>query len=316
MTTPPQSHISPGNAMPGEDPPAAQELSVPVQRQRCATLERRHPAASRVRIYIGNQTAYYAATPVQPFEYAVANGFEAFEWFPDKKADGTGWDEDDLDVETRAAIRKTAQVCQMRLSVHARWDADPFKPESDSILVGGLALARDLGAALFNIHLAVDEGIAAYVRAILPFVVRSAELGLQIAIENTPVTTPEHFNRLFSQIYGLGTERTGHVGMCLDIGHANLCPTTLNDYLGYLDQLDRRVPIIHLHLHENYGDRDAHLPLFTGPSGKDPTGVRGLLERLKKRRFSGSFILEQWPEPPALLNQAYDRLRQLLSNQA
>ena len=42
-------------------------------------------------IRIGNQTAFSALTPLEPFEYAVQNGFTAFEWFPDKKETGEGW---------------------------------------------------------------------------------------------------------------------------------------------------------------------------------------------------------------------------------
>jgi hypothetical protein len=72
------------------------------------------------------------------------------------------------------------------------------------------------------------------------------------------------------------------------------------------------VPIIHLHLHENHGDRDSHLTLFTGPAGRDPAGLSALLERLARRGFSGSGILEQWPQPPELLVQARDRLLELV----
>jgi sugar phosphate isomerase/epimerase len=103
--------------------------------------------------------------------------------------------------------------------------------------------------------------------------------------------------------------------MCLDIGHANLCASTRNDYLGYLDRLDLRVPIIHLHVHENWGDCDSHLPLFTGPAGRDGAGVRGFIERIKRRNYSGSIILEQWPHPPSLLNQAREGLKQLLAEE-
>jgi hypothetical protein len=37
--------------------------------------------------------------------------------------------------------------------------------------------------------------------------------------------------------------------------------------------------------------------------------------RLKKRKFSGSIILEQWPEPHTLLNQARDRLYEILDRE-
>ena len=104
--------------------------------------------------------------------------------------------------------------------------------------------------------------------------------------------------------------------MCLDLGHANLCAATRNDYLKFFDRLDPQLPLIHLHLHENWGDRDSHLPLFTGPSGRDDSGIRGLMERIQRRNFSGSIILEQWPQPPSLLNNARDRLIQLLNETA
>jgi len=39
-------------------------------------------------ICIGNQSAFSATRLLEPFEYAVANGFNAFEWFPDKRLFG------------------------------------------------------------------------------------------------------------------------------------------------------------------------------------------------------------------------------------
>ena len=60
-------------------------------------------------VHIGNQTSCWAATPLDPFEFALASGFDAFEWFPDKKP-GLGWDEADLSEELRAAIRDAARA--------------------------------------------------------------------------------------------------------------------------------------------------------------------------------------------------------------
>ncbi len=100
--------------------------------------------------------------------------------------------------------------------------------------------------------------------------------------------------------------------MCFDLGHANLCQATRNDYLKFLDRIEPHLPIIHVHLHENYGDQDNHLTLFTGPAGRDTSGIRTFLERLNQRRFSGCIILEQWPEPPRLLLDARNRLLMML----
>ena len=264
-------------------------------------------------IDIGNQTAFSATALRDPFDYALANGFDAFEWFPDKKPWGAGWDENSLDASARADIRQAAAARGVRLSVHARWPANPLRADAWPILLKDIALAEDLGAALLNIHLCPEEGLEAYVDALVPLVRRLWETNLQLSIENTPETTPEQFNELFARLHALGAIRMDRLGMCVDMGHANLCASTRNNYLGYFDQLDSLVPIIHLHVHENWGDCDSHLPLFTGPAGRDEAGVRGFIERIKRRNYSGSIILEQWPHPPSLLNQAREGLRQLLA---
>src|SRR5437867_12557694 len=103
-------------------------------------------------IRIGNQTAFSSNTPTQPFEYALSNEFDAFEWFPDKKPWGLGWDESDLSPEQREEIRDAAKARGMRLSVHARCQANPLNRDARPILLKDIALAKDLGAAVLNIH--------------------------------------------------------------------------------------------------------------------------------------------------------------------
>jgi phosphoglucan,water dikinase len=262
-------------------------------------------------IRIGNQTSCWAPTPTEPFDYAVINTFDAFEWFPDKKP-GVGWDDSDLDSQQRQKIRETAQENGIRLSVHARWQANPLYPEASELLHRDLELAKDLGAVLMNIHLYHEAGIQRFVSAITPLIRKTAESGLQLSIENTPEHTPEQFNELFGRMRELESIPAEYVGMCLDLGHANLTAATRNNYLAFVDRLDCNVPIIHLHLHENWGDGDTHLTLFTGPAGRDDSGTRAFIERIQKRNFSGSIIFEQWPQPPSLLNQARDRLLGLL----
>jgi len=261
---------------------------------------------------VGNQTACWAATPTEPFDYALAHAFDAFEWFPDKKP-GAGWDETDLDRPARRQICERARAGGVRLSVHARWGANPLATDGAGVIEKDLELARDLGAVLLNLHFFHEQGPAAFIETILPLMRETAEAGLQLAIENTPEHSPEHFNDLFARLRSL-TAPVSHVGMCFDLGHANLCSATLNDYLAFCDRLDPRVPIIHLHLHENWGDTDSHLPLFTGPASRDDAGIRGLITRLRQRRFSGCAILEQWPHPPSLLDDARDRLLALCNS--
>jgi len=266
------------------------------------------------RIRIGNQTVPSAARPFEPFEYAVENGFDAFEWFLDGYGAGGRWEDVDLDGGARQKLRRTAAQNDISLSIHAPWWLDPFERSGNELLRGSLAFALDVGASNLNIHLSPEKGIEAFVRTLSPFLRTLVDLPLQLSIENIPSAGPEDFNDLFARLAGTGLPIEGSVCMCLDLGHANLYPPTRNDYLGFLDRLGAHVPINHLHLHENWGDEDSHLPLFSGPSAEDASGIEGFVERMKRRGFSGSIILEQWPDPPSLLNQARDRLIRMFAS--
>jgi len=269
------------------------------------------------RLRIGNQTAIACAERMEPFEFALRHGFGAFEWFADKKeypgGSAAGWDESDMDQGLRAWIRDTGEAHDIRFTVHAPWQANPLHPDGVPLLIRSVDFARDIGADLVNLHLNMAEGAPGFVRSLEPVIRYAAESGLRLSIENTPRTTPADFNQTFASLRELDAVGPGTVGMCLDLGHANLCTPTHNDFIRYIDELAPEVPIIHLHVHENYGDADSHLTLFTGPARIDGAGVRAFLERLRRRDYHGALILEQWPRPPQLLIEAATRLRELLS---
>lgn len=263
-------------------------------------------------IRIGNQTAYSAATIYAPFEFALDNGFDAFEWFPDKKNTGAGWMINDIPKKMRAEIRRTAASNDMRLSVHAPWPSDPLTTADAAAFQETVEFADEIGASLLNTHLRPDSGPKIFTYALRPFFTLLQGRDIQLSVENTVYTSPSDFN-LFFDYLKKNTEDIPFVGMCLDIGHANLCSETRNDYLRFLDMLDKEVPIIHIHMHENYGDQDSHLTIFSGPAGKDPSGIEGLIARLKRRNFRGSIIFEQWPDPKSLLIDARDRLIHIIN---
>jgi phosphoglucan,water dikinase len=267
------------------------------------------------RIRIGNQTAFSAAEPLAPFQFAVAHGFDAFEWFADRKKndDGSwsGWDIAEMNDAERAEVKRTGEEKDIRYTVHAPWQANPLLPRSKGLLVQSLNFARDIGADLVNLHLYMEEGAQVFVTRLAPVLSHAADVGVRIAIENTPLTTPADFREFFACLRASEVASRG-VGMCLDLGHANLCERTRNDFIRYVDELGMDVPIIHAHLHENFGDADTHLPLFTGPARENDGGIQALVERLKGRRYDGALILEVWPEPPELLVAAEKRLRRML----
>ena len=138
----------------------------------------------------------------------------------------------------------------------------------------------DIGATLVNLHLDATEGPERFAEALRPTLEMTAQAGLKLALENTVWTGPADFNAFFEVLRGRDDLPSAHAGMCLDLGHANLFGEFRHDTWGYLDALDPAVPIIHLHLHENWGDRDSHLTLFTGPSRENPAGRSAMAEVL------------------------------------
>jgi sugar phosphate isomerase/epimerase len=172
-------------------------------------------------------------------------------------------------------------------------------------------LGGDVGADVVNIHLFPNHGAKAYAESLGPLLEAARSANVRLSLENTPETSPDHFNEVFGALTAM-PGATGRVGMCLDSGHANLFAGTRNNFLRFVDLLGDHVPIIHWHAHENWGDRDSHLPLFTGPSARDDRGLRELVRSLMLRGFSGSVVLEQWPQPPQVLVETCERLRRLL----
>ncbi len=105
--------------------------------------------------------------------------------------------------------------------------------------------------------------------------------GVQLALENKQrgkgedlVYTPEELLHYLRQAPGLGA--------CLDLGHMN---TLGLDPAEYIDKLGGH--LVHVHIHDNKGERDEHLPL-----GEGTLNWRKALARLKRNRYKGTVVLE------------------------
>jgi sugar phosphate isomerase/epimerase len=257
---------------------------------------------------IGNQTSKEVPFS-DPFEFALQNGFDAFEWFSDKGRGG--WNEDDMDAAARKLLHKRCKDNGLLCSVHAPYAADPTTAEGQDSILRSIAFAGDVRGGVVNIHLFPEHPARVYAESLVPLLEACKKAKVQLALENTPVVGPDHVNAVFGVLTAIPQAKK-RVGLCFDMGHANLHEGTKNNYCQFLDLLGDHVPVIHWHAHENWGDRDSHLPLFSGPIGKDDRGLRGVVKRLVDRGFSGSVVLEQWPSPPELLVQARDRLRQIV----
>jgi sugar phosphate isomerase/epimerase len=85
----------------------------------------------------------------------------------------------------------------------------------------------------------------------------AADLDMKIAVENM-VNMPAILGRRPEEILGiLDTVDRENVGFILDVGHAN----TNGNVENFLKIKDK---IIHVHVHDNHGERDEHLPVGNG----------------------------------------------------
>jgi sugar phosphate isomerase/epimerase len=258
---------------------------------------------------IGNQTSAHAPARL-PYEFARRHGFDAFEWFSDRGS--AGWCEADATDAEKHELRKVSESGAVRFSIHAPHAADPTTPHGAEAICRSIRFGGEIRAEVVNFHLFPEHHARLYAESLKPLLREAARSGLMLSLENTPATPPDHINAVFGMLSAMA-DAAGGVGLCLDSGHANLHAGTRNDYVQYVDLLGDHVPIIHWHAHENWGDRDSHLPLFTGPSATDDRGVRALIRRLRTRGFAGAIILEQWPHPPEQLIRTRDRLSELLA---
>jgi sugar phosphate isomerase/epimerase len=89
---------------------------------------------------------------------------------------------------------------------------------------------------------------------------RYAAIGVRVALENILEQTPEMMIEL--------ADRIGHpnLGLCLDVGHLNIIGKI--SHAEWISRLGKR--LIHVHLHDNHGIKDQHLPIGKGSINFDP----------------------------------------------
>ena len=270
-------------------------------------------------IVVGNQTALSAPRPLEPFRFALRHRFGAFEWFEDQR-DGRGFAFAACDGACRERLRAIGARRGLYYSVHAALRSNVADPE-DRALAEAVAFASAIGAAVVVTHFPDTVPRGEIAAGLAAWAARAAAQALCLTVENTPATAPADLNTLFERAFppapgpaAAPDPNHAFAGVCFDMGHANLHPEWRNDYIGYLDQLATHAPLRHVHVHENHGDHDSHLPLFTGPAARSARGIHLLIDRLRSRGYRGALVMEQWPFPPHLLCEARDKLKLLLDH--
>jgi sugar phosphate isomerase/epimerase len=179
----------------------------------------------------------------------------------------------ELDILDQALVQRTAQTLAaagLRPTVHAPFfDLNPgaldplVRQVTYQRLSQALTVAGQLRARLMVVHPGVDkwrypnldQAWVALAREFFPPLIEHAvACGCRLALENIYEETP---GTLIQLVEGIDSEWFGH---CFDAGHWHLFGR--QPMAGWLDALGTK--LFHLHLHDNHGRADEHLPVGEG----------------------------------------------------
>lgn len=202
----------------------------------------------------------------------------------------------ELDVIDEQRTLRTAETLEkagLRPRVHAPFfDLNPgaldplIRQATRQRLEQTLRVAGQLHADLIVVHPGVDKWryprlehvwLDLALEFFPPLVEQAESIDCRLAIENIYEESPDTLVQLVS---GIASDFFGH---CFDAGHWHLFGRRPMDE--WLSSIDSR--LFHLHLHDNHGRADEHLPVGDGTINFSP-----LLKHLKLMTATPSITLE------------------------
>ena len=170
-------------------------------------------------------------------------------------------------------------------------------------------IASFMGARVCTMHflrwpdfVPFEDGVGMYVEGLSALTAHGRDRGVRIAIENSPRN--EHQLKPLREIL----HRVPGLGLLYDIGHGNIQtqkPLT-EDYL--FDLGDR---LVHVHLSDNNGQEDCHLPPGTPKSGG--LNVPREFRKLRNFNYDGTVTLEVFGQR-MWLAASLDYVRQVVAS--
>ncbi len=187
---------------------------------------------------------------------------------PEVACQEVGIEQLDLEQMKDCAAQLAAQG--LATTVHAPFNGfNPGSPKkrlrktAHQMCQQSLQLAEALGARCMVFHPGIPHQASqkvqnTWLETALEFwpqyIEQAQQLDLVLTVENIYERSPELFRKLFTE---LGSDHFGH---CFDVGHWNIfAEDSLADWF---DQTAAHIK--HLHLHDNQGQSDQHLPLGSG----------------------------------------------------
>lgn len=242
-----------------------------------------------------------AADPVSEIRWMAACGLEFVDLTLEPPA-AAHWRLDPAAIRDALAWAKMDAVGHSSYYLPIGHPFEPVRRAATAMLVECVALFAELGVRWMNVHpdahapmhdraFTVQQNLA----SLSELVDAGRRLGVGIMVENVPAgfNTPEQLADLLEPLPDLGLH--------LDVGHANL-RVPYNTTEALLARYGARLR--HVHLHDNNGDGDQHLPLGVG-SIDLPRMVRAI----RQSGYDGTITLEVFSRDRHYLTYSRELLR-------
>lgn len=218
--------------------------------------------------------------------------------------------EEEASLTSTLARHGMALVCHMPTFVSLADLTDSIREASQKEVLQSLEAARRLGALKAVVHPADIRGLGVFVpelarelawESLEKIDAAARSLGIEICLENMFPRTgfcaeAKDFKLVFDQFPALK--------MTLDTGHACIDSPRAKRLLDFIEQFADR--ITHLHVSDNRGKRDDHLPVGAGviPFPK-------ILTKLKRAGFDHTVTFEVFSEDREDLRRSRDRFHRI-----
>ncbi len=170
-----------------------------------------------------------------------------------------------------------------------------------------LGAAQQIGATVMNTHFrrlppffSFAQAVNWHAETLTPLCDEAAELGITIVMEHVPHGGHDQLEQFVAIL-----ERVPLLRLHLDSGHAKL-ERSEDRWDEYLEQLGHK--LLHVHLSDNDGTADQHLPLGSSPRSR--THWPSQVSRLKQSGYDGTITLEVFSPYREYLLMSRDLLRQ------
>ena len=180
-------------------------------------------------------------------------------------------------------------------------------------MFNSLEVAAELGSQKVVLHPGHIGGLGVYIKetalayaneSLASIIDRAQDLGLCVCLENMFPRCRAYFQPVdFVEIL----QEFPDLKLTLDTGHANIGSPGGRRILEFVEKFGHRIG--HLHISDNYGERDDHIPVGAGT-----IDFLKIVKALKKCGYDDTATLEIFTEDRRLLKKSRDRFAAILKS--